>query len=151
MKEPVLHVSNAKTMLAYPEVIPGANKWVFSNTATLKDGDGTIRVTEYGLKRLLRLAAKVYPYVQARRWDGLVPDEVHNSEPLKGVREMYEKQITPEKTVDLINELCTIFCEGDLVMSRLFVDADGHPFAHKDDEVDAASVPPSETPNQEQQ
>ena len=99
--------------------------------------NGTVCVTEHGLRRLLRLAAKVFPLVHQLRLYTCgkeVPPHMFG---------LYAGECTPEILAEMGNESSTIWCEGTLVMSRLFVE-DGKVYAHPDEEVDAAGIPPWE-------
>ncbi len=128
MTEPEVVIHTGNSMMAYPEVTPNATAWAWSDQPNPK-GDGTIRVTEHGLRRLLRIASQVYPHVAMNAYEGIAE-----------LRQMYAEEVNREAAVKLLNELSSIWCEGDLVMSRLFVDEQGRPIAHKDAEVDAAAV-----------
>lgn len=126
----VCHTENSG--MCYPEVTPGANAWVWSDQPNPK-GDGTVRVTEHGLRRLLRIAAKAWPVVSYL---------AHAKCP--EMQECYVRDVEPKKLAALLNELSSIFCEGDLVMSRLLVTPNGEAIRHKDHEVDEKGIPPWE-------
>lgn len=115
--------------MAYPDVIENARAWVYSDD---KPDKKTITVTVHGLRRLLRIAHKAQPMV-----GHLV---------LGSTSDTYADAATPKKTAALLNELSTIWCECNLVMSRLFVTEDGKAVAHHDSEVDAAGIAPWEPP-----
>ncbi|MDY6810955.1 MAG: hypothetical protein SW127_18400 [Actinomycetota bacterium] len=123
-----VYCPTADSDFAYPDVMPGATAFVVSEDKPTQD---TVLVTAYGLRRLLRFVANVQPLLIQTA----VPD----------MAECYRDALTPEKIRTMLNESCKIWCEGDLVMSRLFVTTDGKAvIAHKDPEVDAAGIPPWE-------
>lgn len=109
---------------SYPEVTRGCTDWVFSDA---RPKDDTVRVTCHGLRRLLRLAARAQTVATGAIVNTDAPPEE-----------------TRTKLVEIMREASTIWCEGDLVMSRLFVDDEGNAIAHCDKEVDEASIPPWE-------
>lgn len=121
-----------ESMMSYPPVAAGATQWVWSDK---KPDDETIRVTVHGLRRLLRIAAKAYPYVATQCFSGKA-------------KEIYAKEFTRDGAWALLNELSSVFCEGDLVMSRLFVTPDGKAVAHQDEEIDRDSMAPWEKDEQ---
>lgn len=104
----------------YPEVFHGATEWVYGD----QDPHQVVTVTAHGLRRLLRFVADV----QAEDFDRVARGEIP-----KGEKD--RDQLTKR-----MNQGSTIFCEGDLVVSRLFVDGDGREIRHPDDEVDAAAL-----------
>ena len=122
-----VYVPSENSAMSYPEVTPGATKFAMSDDP---HGDGTIRVTVHGIRRLLRLAKKVFPVAFVM--------ESKDAE----VAELYAEQCSPEVLREMMNESSSIWCEDDLVMSRLFVANDGTPIAHKDAEIDARGIPP---------
>lgn len=113
--------------MAYPDVLENATRWVWSDE---KPPQETVTVTAHGLRRLLRLASQCQRFALA----AAVSDEKVFPAP------------SGKELAAILNETSSVWCEGDLVMSRLFVTADGKAIAHCDEEVDAASVPPWEKP-----
>ena len=59
---------------------------------------------------------------------------------------IYEQEATQVSAIELLNEISTVWCEGDLVMSRLFIDKEGNAVAHPNKEIDDCSIPPWEIP-----
>ena len=113
--------------MSYPDVVPGARKWAWSDD---KPPNGeTITVTVHGLRRLLRIAQRAYG-ISAHH---LLRE--HNDN-------LYANCCTPEKLRALMNETSSIWCEGNLVMSRLFVTEDGKEIRHYNDDVDEGSAAP---------
>lgn len=123
-REPVYCADNST--ISYPEVLPNVDRWLWSNDAV----KGQILVTEDGLRRLLRFASKVWPTLMCTSLRDLPADMI----------EPWKRGLEKERLTELLNESSAIFCEGSLVMSRLFVSEDGRPVAHPDEEVDAAAV-----------
>lgn len=128
---------NENSVMAYPEITPGATKWAWSDT---KPPEETVLVTAHGLRRLLRLASDAFAFAMfalIEETNKPLPDD-------KKIENIYREQVAREKATSLLNESSSVFCEGHLVMSRLFVDKDGNALAHKDETVDQASIPPWE-------
>lgn len=120
------------SFLSYPDVMPNATAWVWSDEP--KFPGGVVLVTEHGLRRLLRLAAEVFPLAMVQ----LFKDS-------EDVQKLYAAHLEPQKLRTTIDEASSIWCEHNLVMSRLFIAKDGKTaIAHKDKEVDDASIPPWE-------
>lgn len=117
---------NDGSNLCYPAVAQGATEWAWSNE---KPKDEIVKVSAHGLRRLLRAASQSYAFVASSIGS---PD----------ISELYKDRVTPEKARALLGELSTIWCEGELVMSRLFVTENGELVAHKDAEVDDAGTAP---------
>lgn len=107
-------------MLSYPEVFPGANDWLWSDA----DPHQRMTVTAHGLRRLLRFVSEVQREDLDRVMDGKIPSD-----------RAERKSLT-----DRMNAAAAIFCEGDLVMSRLFVDAADLEIRHPHAEVDTAAL-----------
>lgn len=99
-----------ETMFSYPEIVPGATReW-----GGMGDIEGNIVVTKKGLRDLLQLAADAWPLAMAH----LVaknPDDKNGH------------AITHEALASMLNRCSAIWCEGDLIVSGLFVDASGNP------------------------
>lgn len=125
-------VPSAGSPFSYPEVTENANHFVWSDDRPKPENE-TIIVTAHGLRRLLRFVS------DAQRVCAWAAYRDHPR-----MAELYASEATQEKCAKLFRESATIFCEGSLVMSRLFVTRDGKVIAHKDDEVDAAGIPPWE-------
>lgn len=136
---PMPTVVHSHSEITYTEVTPGATAWVWSD----KPLKGTVLVTEHGLRRLLRLAKRAWGIGKYANLKSL-PAETQAELSKIGMDKLYDRDVEPEKMAAFLNECCTIFCEGDLVMSRLFVDEQGRAIAHQDEEVDEASIPPWE-------
>lgn len=115
-KETVVH--NADSILSYPEITPGADAWLWSDEPM----KGTVLVTENGLRRLLRLVSKVQGPLMAMA----IPQ----------AKDTFMHDTTEKDLLELVNESSGIFCEGSLVMSRLFVDEKGRVVVHANPEVD---------------
>lgn len=128
-KEPVLPlpivVPQEGSVFEYPEVSPGADAWLWSDTPAL----GTLTVTEDGLRRLLRLISNSH---------GVLFFSLFRDKP--ELAEAWKYDVTSENLQKLLDESSKIFCEGSLVMSRLFVDGEGRAVAHPDEEVDKSAV-----------
>lgn len=106
--------------LSYPAVFPGATDWLWSDA----DPHRRITVTAHGLRRLLRFVADV----QVEDFDAVTRGEIP-----KGEKD--RDQLTKR-----MNQESTILCEGDLVVSRLFVSPDDREIRHPDEEIDDAAV-----------
>lgn len=127
--ETVCHTENH--LLCYPDVTPGAARFAARDD---HPGDNEIvRVTAHGLRRLLRIALK------AQQIAGWAAFREHPD-----AASVFADGATPEKCRDLFQQTAAVWCEGNLVMSRLFVDKDGRAIRHKDGEVDEASIAPWE-------
>jgi len=113
--------------MSYPDVVHGAREWVWSDEQP-PEGD-TITVTVHGLRRLLRIASQAYGVA------------AHHLLREQG-DDLYADRCTPEKLRALMNETSSIWCEGNLVMSRLFVTEDGKEIRHYNDDVDDGSAAP---------
>lgn len=115
------------SMLSYPEVMPNADRWLWDDARR----KGTVLVTEHGLRRLLRLVKQSQAILM-----------FHTMKPSGD--NPWAEDVAFDKIAPLARESASIFCEGSLVMSRLFVTPDGAAIAHPDEEVDSASIPPWE-------
>ena len=109
--------------LSYPEVFPGATDWLWSDA----DPHKRITVTAHGLRRLLRLIARI-----AAADIKSVLDALDKGPP--------DGPFMVPRQDELMNEASSIHCEGDLVVSRLFVSEDGREIRHPEEEVDATAV-----------
>lgn len=116
-----------ESCLSYPDVVQNARLWVYSDKKPDKE---TITVTVHGLRRLLRVA---------RQSQFVVMHAI-----LGKKTDLYADDNTPGRLASLANELSKIWCEDDVVMSRLFVTDDGKACAHPDKEIDDAGIPPWE-------
>ncbi len=101
-----------KLVERYPEIMRGATAWCWSDKW---NGDRQRLVTEDGLRRLLRLIQATQRAVfdaSMRLSDsgGKMKDGIH---------------LPGNVAVDLMNRTSEVFCEGDLIVSGLFVDDDG--------------------------
>lgn len=114
-------VHNADSIFEFPEIMPGADAWLWSD----EPSKGTVVVTEDGLRRLLRLVSKMQGCLMYLALGG-TPD----------LRETFMRDLTDVELRKMLNDSSGIFCEGNLVVSRLFVDADGCAIAHSNPEVD---------------
>lgn len=112
----------------YPEVCEGATSWALSDDRPKEE---TIMVTAHGLRRLLRIA---------RMAQGLAFFSIYKPE--SGIRNPFAEFGTPENISELMNKTTAVWCEGDLVMSRLFVAQDGQAVRHPNPEIDCESVEP---------
>lgn len=110
----------------YCEVTPGIRDWIYDDERPEKE---TVVVTAHGLRRLLRATHASLGVVFAAFHGG--DDE-------------FDERLERENLVPLMKELCTMWCEDEIVMSRLFVDDEGRAIRHQDDDVDAAGIPPWE-------
>lgn len=109
---------------SYPQIMPGAREWVWSDE--IPERGETITVTVHGLRRLLRLANEVFPLA------------MHIIEPNDAWK------VTEENLHKALRESSSMWCDGELVMSRLFVTDDGKVIAHPNEDVDAKSIFPWE-------
>jgi hypothetical protein len=119
----------ADSVFEHPEVTDDASDFAWSDA---KPKEETIRVTVHGLRRLLRIAAKAWPFAMLQL--------ASNAD----LKEMYAGEVSPEKVSEFLNELSSVWCEGELVISRLFVTDDGKAIAHSDEEIDAKGKAPWE-------
>ena len=120
----------------YPEIMPGANEWCWSDGTA--DKSGTITVTDEGLKQLLRLISKM----QRALFDAAMATTDAGGKLSKdGMR------IPFKVGADLMNRTSEVFCEGDLIVSGLFLDAEGKPLLSLSTKVPLlGSVEQRETP-----
>lgn len=94
----------------YPEIMLGANAWCWGD-GTANEAE-TMTVTDNGLKHLLRMISTM----QRALFDGLMA----TTDAGKKVSE--EGVHIPFKVAtDLMNRTSQVFCEGDLIVSGLFV------------------------------
>lgn len=119
--------------MCYPEIIPGINGWLHSDTPHFR----TITVSEWGLRRLLRFVYATQAKIDDDRF-AAVKDGKTIEASAPEIREHFKRW------GDLYRQACSIFCEGDLVMSRLFVTEDGSVAAHHDEDIDEFGIPPHE-------
>jgi hypothetical protein len=107
----------------YPEIMHGANAWLWGDRTV--DKTGTITVTDDGLKHLLRMIfdmrRALFVATMAGTDDGEKPSR-------DGVR------IPFKKAAELMNRTSQVFCEDDLIASGLFV-VDGEPVISRSTEV----------------
>jgi len=122
------------SMMSYPDVVWGGARWAWSD-ARPGDGKEVITVTVHGLRRLLRIASLAWPFAAHLLYSG---NPGYDADPI------YAEKVNMARAAELANELSSIWCEGNLVMSRLFVSEDGKAIVHPDKEVDDKSKFPWE-------
>ena len=105
-KQPQTDVKVDELQVAFPEVFAGATAWAHSDEPSYPGG--IVCVSEAGLRSLLRLVKDAGDYMLCELIKHTVADHGH--------AERQEKMF-PE----LLNGLSRIWCEGDLVVSGLFV------------------------------
>ena len=100
--------------VAYPEIVPGVTDWANSDDR----GDSSLSVTAHGLRRLLRIAADTQSSLMQR---------------------MCDRQKLSDDDMKLLNDVTAVWCEGDLVMSGLFIIND-KPVVHPNPEIANAGL-----------
>lgn len=108
--------SDDNLQVAYPEVFPGATPWAYSHASMNRVPNVT--VTQEGLKRLLRMVADMQPFMMV----AVAPEQCDD---------MYADETTRENAIKLLNETGRVWCEGDLIVSGLFVDDAGEPIINE--------------------
>lgn len=116
------------SLLQFPEVVPGGREFVYSDEPATHD---TVTVTVHGLRRLLRFVAQVQPLLMQTAMPQMAECYTHG-------------ECSKERVTEMLNEACSIWCEGNLVMSRLLVDESGRVLVHSCQAVDVPGVPPWE-------
>ncbi len=111
----------------YPEVMPGATAWCWGDE---RRDDGQLIVTDDGLRHLLRLVADLDRVLI----DALVASA--NNKPWDGCL-----HIPVEAIGKLLARTGQVWCEGDLVVSGLFV-VDGQPVINRSAEVELLGSEP---------
>lgn len=115
-------VVNEDSAFAYPEIFEGANDWAYA------DEDSPITVSSKGLRDLLNLVGDCWPTVMGLSLKSRRPDDPKAVGP-------YADAVTSEAVANLANRLSKVWCEGDLIVSGLFIDpADGTVLLNKSDE-----------------
>lgn len=102
--------------LEYTETMGGLNDWVYSD----EPDASTVLVTREGLRRLLRAAGD-------DRWQLATSLMLIQAGREKDAREMYPDVFTTKGIARMMNESSKISCEGEIVVSGLFVGDDGKP------------------------
>lgn len=102
---------NRELHVAYPEIISGITSWVWTDGP---DETPNITVARDGLRRVLR-AIRVMQEVVILRALG--------------------QECANDKLAAALNASSKVWCEGDLVVSGLFVDDDGNPIVHPNPEI----------------
>jgi hypothetical protein len=100
---------------AFPEVLPGAIDWVYSN----KPDDGNITVTREGLRKLLIMSKHVWTLALAAFLQSIGKTD--------DAKDMYPETFDSAWLAKRMNESSSVFCEGKLIVSGLFTDKDGKP------------------------
>ena len=98
---------------AFPEVIPGVGEWAGSKGPL----EGNITVTREGLRRLLAIAFDHWELAFACYTQG---------QPMA----MHAERLKRNSLAAALNTSAAVWCEGKLIMSRLFVDAEGQPIVN---------------------
>ena len=117
--------------LSYPEIMPGATAWVWSDEPRMSAG--VMPVSERGLRHVLRMIADM----QQLLVDGLVEAMAQKPE------EEQDCVRLPFKSVSkLIARSGQVWTEGDLVASGLFVGKDNQPILSRSPEVELLGSEP---------
>lgn len=104
-----------ESMFSYPEIVPGAtHEW-----SNKEDVQGNIVVTKKGLRDLLQLVADAWPLAMAHLVAKNPNDNMGH--------DMYRPATEGKALASVLNRCSAIWCEGDLIVSGLFVDANGKP------------------------
>ncbi len=99
-------------VIAYPEIVPNATRWVWTEDSS--HPGGILCVYEPGVKALLQLVKDMQAFV----FHLCMNDSTDNQ---TGKR---VASFDPSQLNDLMNRSSTVWVEGDLVMSGLFVIGD---------------------------
>lgn len=104
-----------ETIFAFPEIFPDATEWAASETPL----EGNITVNAQRFREILNLVGDAWPVAMSLML-------------IKGGQEkdaegMYGKSTDAAAMASMLNRISAVWCEGDLIVSGLFVDSQGNP------------------------